>query len=81
MEIAGGASRAWAEPREPSKEGVGTMFGRVLVGKRLARVLLVAALVFGLLALFKGNVFDLTSSQEAGLGVCLLAAAAWMRSR
>jgi hypothetical protein len=57
------------------------MIGRVLGGKMLARALIVAALVFGLLALFKGDVFDLTFSQEAGLGVCLLAVAAWLRGR
>jgi hypothetical protein len=33
------------------------------------------ALVFGLLVLFKGNVASLNLTQEAGIGVCLLAVA------
>jgi hypothetical protein len=42
----------------------------------LARILVLVALVFGLLSLFKGNVASLNLTQEAGIGVCLLAVAA-----
>ena len=52
------------------------MIARALGGKMLARVLVLVALVFGLLALFKGNVASLNRTQEAGIGVCLLAVAA-----
>jgi hypothetical protein len=34
------------------------------------------ALLFGLLALLKGNIASLNPAQEAGIGVCLLAVAA-----
>jgi hypothetical protein len=57
------------------------MIARALGGKMLARVLVVVALVFGLLALFKGDVLGLNLSQEAGLGVCLLAVTAWLRGK
>jgi hypothetical protein len=52
------------------------MIARALGGKMLARVLVLVALVFGLLALFKGNVASLNLAQEAGIGVSLLAVAA-----
>ena len=52
------------------------MIARALGGKILARILVLVALGFGLLALFKGNVASLNLSQEAGIGVCLLAVAA-----
>ncbi len=52
------------------------MLTRALGGKMLARILVLVALVFGLLALFKGNVASLNLTQEAGIGVCLLAVAA-----
>lgn len=61
---------------DTSEEGVGKMLTRALGGKMLARILVLVALVFGLLALFKGNVASLNLTQEAGIGVCLLAVAA-----
>jgi len=61
---------------DTSEEGVGTMIARALGGKMLARILVLVALVFGLLALFKGNVASLNLTQEVGIGVCLLAVAA-----
>jgi hypothetical protein len=51
------------------------MIGKVPGVKMLVRVLVLAALVFGLLVLFKGNVASLNLTQEAGIGICLLAAA------
>jgi hypothetical protein len=63
-------------PGDTSEEGVGTMIARALGGKMLARILVLVALVFGLLVLFKGNVASLNLTQEAGIGVCLLAVAA-----
>ena len=63
-------------PGDTLEEGVGTMIARALGGKMLARILVLVALVFGLLVLFKGNVASLNLTQEAGIGVCLLAVAA-----
>jgi hypothetical protein len=45
-------------------------------GKKLARVLVVVPLVLGLMVVFKVDIASLTLVQEAGMGVCLRAAAA-----
>jgi hypothetical protein len=50
------------------------MIARVLGGKKLARVLMVVALVLGLMVVFKADSGSLTLAQEAGIGVALLAA-------
>jgi hypothetical protein len=63
------------DPGDTSEEGVGKMIARALGGKMLARILVLVALLFGLLVLFKGNVASLNLTQEAGIGVCLLAVA------
>jgi hypothetical protein len=42
-------------PGDTSEEGVGKMIARALGGKMLARILVLVALGFGLLALFKGT--------------------------
>jgi predicted membrane-bound spermidine synthase len=59
-----------------SERGVGKMIARALGGKKLARVLVVVALVLGLMVVFEADVASLTLAQEAGVGVCLLAVAA-----
>jgi hypothetical protein len=79
--ITGFLTEAWmvrimGGPGDTPGEGVGKMIARALGGKILARILVLVALGFGLLALFKGNVASLNLSQEAGIGVCLLAVAA-----
>jgi hypothetical protein len=57
------------------------MIARALGGKKLARVLVVVALVLGLMVVFKADIGSLTLTQEAGVGVALLAAAALVGGR
>ena len=57
------------------------MIARALGGRMVARVLTVMALVLGLLVVFKADVGGLSLVQEAGVGVCLLAAAALIRGK
>jgi hypothetical protein len=57
------------------------MIARALGGKMLARVLVVAALVLGLMVLFEADVGSLTLAQEAGIGFCLPAVAVLIGGR
>jgi hypothetical protein len=57
------------------------MIGRAIGGRLVARVLEVLALVLGLLVIFKADLGSLTPSQEAGVGISLLAIAALIRGK